>query len=68
MAGDEPLLGRSAGWAAGIVYALANRYRIACGVPGLLNKDLEEFFGVKMETIRNRAARVNALLDALLDV
>ena len=63
MAGDEPLLGSAAGWAAGIVYALANRYRIACGVPGLLNKDLEKFFGVSMETIRERALRVDERLD-----
>jgi hypothetical protein len=62
MACDEPLLGRPGGWAAGIVYALANRYRIACGVPGLLNKDLEEFFGVSMETIRERAVRVDERL------
>ncbi len=68
MANDRPLLGKPAGWAAGIVYASANRYRNACGVPGLLNKDLEEFFGVTMGTIRNRAARVNTLLDALLDI
>lgn len=68
MACDEPLLGKSGGWAAGIVYALSNRYRTACGVPGLLNKDLEEFFGVKMGTIRARAARVNGVLDELVDI
>jgi hypothetical protein len=62
VASDEPLSGEPAGWAAGIVYALANRDRRACGVPGLLNKDLEEFFGVSMGTIRKRAARVEALL------
>ena len=62
MAGDEPLLGKPAGWAAGIVYALANRYRQPCGVPGLLNKDLEKFFGVTMGTIRERAARVDERL------
>ena len=59
---DEPLSGKPADWAAGIVYALANRNRRACGVPGLLNKDIEEFFGVSMGTIRKRAARVEALL------
>ena len=68
MASEKPLLGKSGGWAAGIVYALSNRYRSACGVPGLLNKDLEEFFGVKMGTIRERAAKVNGLLDELLDI
>ena len=68
MASDKQLLGRPAGWAAGIVYALANRYRSACGVPGLLNKDLEELFGVSMGTIRERAAQVTGLLDGLLDI
>ena len=62
MAGDESLLGKPAGWAAGIVYALANRYRLPCGVPGLLNKDLEEFFGVTIGTIRERAVRVDERL------
>ena len=68
VADDEPLSGRPGGWAAGIVYALPNRYRLPCGVPGLLNKDLEEFFGVTiaysgakrawtMGTIRNLAGK-----------
>jgi len=61
-ASDEPLSGKPGGWAAGIVYALANRDRLPCGVPGLLNKDLEESFGVSIGTIRKRAARVEALL------
>jgi len=42
---------------------LVKRDGIACGVPGLLNKDLEKFFGVSMETIRERAVRVNERLD-----
>jgi len=63
MASDDRLEGNPAGWAGGIVYALANRERIACGLPGLLNKDTEEFFGASMATIRNRAARVNAVLE-----
>ena len=62
MAGDEPLLGRPEGWAAGIVYAAANWERRACGVPGLLNSELESFFGVSMGTIRRRAARVYHLM------
>ena len=62
MASDNPLLGKPAGWAAGIVYALANRYRLPCGVPGLLNKDLEEFFGASIRMIRERAVRVDELL------
>jgi len=38
---DKPLAGRPEGWAAGIVYAVANRDRQACGVPGLLNSEFE---------------------------
>lgn len=33
-ADDEPMRGKPEGWAAGIVYALANRDRRACGLPG----------------------------------
>ena len=60
---DEPLRGKPAGWAAGIVYAVANRDRQACGVPGLLNNEFEAFFGVSMGTIRRRAAQVATLLE-----
>ena len=60
---DKVLAGKPAGWAAGIIYALANRDRQACGVPGLLNSELEVFFGVSMTTIRKRAAIVVQLLD-----
>lgn len=62
VAGDEPPSGKPGGWAAGIVYALANSDRRACGVPGLLNKDIERSFGVSMGTVRNRAAKVEELL------
>lgn len=62
-AGDEPMRGRSEGWTAGIVYALANRDRRACGVPGMLNAEVEEFFGVTMTTIRRRAAQVERALE-----
>jgi hypothetical protein len=58
----RPLSGKPEGWAAGIVYAIANRGRQACGVPGLLNHVLEEFFCVSMSTIRGRAARVEEAL------
>ena len=60
---DEPLAGKPAGWAAGIVYAVANRDRQACGVPGILNRELEALFGVSMGTIRKRAAQIAGLLD-----
>ena len=60
---DEPLGGKPAGWAAGVLYAVANRERRACGVPGILNQELETFFEVSMGTARKRAAHVSALLD-----
>jgi hypothetical protein len=59
---DEPLLGKPEGWAAGNIYALANRGRRACGVPGVLNSGFEEFFGISMGTIRKQAAQVDRLL------
>ncbi|MBM4037692.1 MAG: hypothetical protein FJ290_04185 [Planctomycetes bacterium] len=57
-AGDGPLAGKPAGWAAGIIYALVNRGRRGCGVPGILNAEIERFFGVSMGTVRKRAAQV----------
>jgi hypothetical protein len=59
---EEPLTGKPEGWAAGIIYALSNPDRQACGVPGLLNSEFLEFFGVSMGTIRKRAARVKERL------
>lgn len=61
-AGDEPVGGKPEGWAAGI-YALANRDRRACGVPGMLNAEVEEFFGVTMNTVRRRAAQVDRAME-----
>lgn len=59
LASDASMLsGKPEGWAAGIIYAVANLYRRACGVPGLLNSDFEAFFAVSMETVRRRAAQV----------
>ena len=63
VAGDEPIRGKPEGWAAGIIYALANRDRRACGVPGMLNAELEEFFGVTMSTVYKRAAQVERALE-----
>ena len=59
---DKPLAGKPAGWAAGIIYAVANRDRQACGVPGLLNSEFEAIFDVSMGTIRKRAAHIERLL------
>ncbi|HCO95130.1 MAG TPA: hypothetical protein DIU00_14455 [Phycisphaerales bacterium] len=61
MAQKVPMLGRPGGWAGGIIYALTNQYRRACGIPGFLNKECEEFFNVSMETIYRRAAMVKKL-------
>ena len=56
---DEPLRGKPEGWAAGIVYAVASRYCRPCGVPGILNADFEQFFGVSRSTIRKRSGQVD---------
>lgn len=61
-ASDKPLAGKTEGWAAGIIYALATEGRFPCGVPGVLNNEFERFMGVTMSTIRYRAARVRELL------
>ena len=61
-ASDEPLAGKPEGWAAGIIYAVANRDRQACGVPGLLNSEFEALAGVSMGTIRKRAAQIERLI------
>jgi hypothetical protein len=61
-ASDEMLSGRPEGWAAGIVYRVANQDRQTCGVPGRLNSELGEFFGISMGTIRKRAARVEQVV------
>ncbi len=59
VAGEEKMGGKPEGWAAGAVYALANRNKWACGVVGILNADFECFFGVSMSTVRKRAAQVD---------
>lgn len=59
---DKPLAGKPEGWAAGIIYAMANRDRQACGVPGLLNSECESLVGVSIGTIRKRAAQIERLL------
>lgn len=49
------LPGKPGGWAAGIVYAVGST---VCGVPGVLNRELEKAFGVSMSTVYKRAAAV----------
>jgi hypothetical protein len=53
-------VGKPGGWAGGIVYAVASR---GCGVPDVLNRELEEAFGTTMGTICKRAALIRQLLD-----
>lgn len=60
LASKAPLAGKPGGWAAGVVYAVGSR---GCGVPDVLNRELEEAFGASMSTIYKRAAQVKRLLD-----
>jgi len=46
-------------WAGGIVYAVSS---IGCGVPGVMNADMEKAFGTKLAAIRKRAAQIKRLL------
>jgi hypothetical protein len=57
---DTALRGNPGGWAGGIVYAVGSR---GCGVPGVMNADLEKVFGARMATIRRRAMQVKNELD-----
>ena len=51
--------GKPEGWAAGIVFAVGS---VGCGVPDVLNSELEKAFGVTMRTIYKRAWAVKRLL------
>jgi len=62
LAHEIPLPGKPGGWAAGILYAIANKWRQPCGILGILNKEIEEFFGVSMNTIYKQAAVISRLL------
>lgn len=56
---QSDLPGDPGGWAGGIVYAVGSS---GCGVPDVMNADLEKAFGAKMAAIRKRAAQVRELL------
>jgi hypothetical protein len=56
---QSDLPGDAGSWAGGIVYAVST---IGCGVPGVMNADLEKAFNTKMAAIRKRAAQVRRLL------
>jgi len=54
--------GKHEGWAAGILFAVCSR---GCGVPDVMNADLEKAFDVTMSTIRKRAWAIKRLLGLL---
>ena len=56
---SKAMKGKPQEWAAGIVYAVSS---IGVGVPGVSNQELEAVFGVKMNSVRKRAAKVKAIL------
>jgi hypothetical protein len=51
--------GAPAGWAGGIVFAVGSS---GCGVPDVLNSELEKAFGVTMSTVYRRVWAVKRLL------
>jgi len=55
------LTGKLNGWLGGLVYAVANDARNACGVDGVLNADFSAAWGVSMNTIRNRSWEIKRL-------
>ncbi|OHB55639.1 MAG: hypothetical protein A2Y12_14985 [Planctomycetes bacterium GWF2_42_9] len=57
-----PMHGKPGGWAGGIIYAITNQGQSPCGIPGVLNKECEDFFKVSMGTIHRRAYQVRELL------
>ena len=59
---EKPLKGKPEGWAAGILYAVANDARIPIGIPGALNTEFKALMGVKMRPVCERAARVRELM------
>jgi len=58
---EQPLKGNVEGWAAGLIYAVANDGKVPAGVPGMLNSEFERLMGVTMSTARKRAVRVREL-------
>jgi len=60
LARKMPMTGKAGGWAGGVVYAVGSH---GCGVPNVLNRELEKAFGTTMNTIYVRAAQIRRLLD-----
>ena len=61
-ASEKPLKGKPEGWAAGIIYFVANDGHFPCGVPRVSNAEFAEFMGVPMETARRRSGRVRDIV------
>lgn len=61
-ASPEPLKGKAAGWAAGVIYFAATDGRVPCGVPHVSNAEFSQFMGVPMETARRRSGRVRDIV------
>ena len=61
-ASEKPLKGKAEGWAAGIIYFVANDGHFPCGVPRVSNAEFAEFMGVPMETARRRSGRVRDIV------
>jgi hypothetical protein len=59
----KPLKGKAEAWAGGIVYAVGSR---GVGVSGVLNREFEAVFGMRMTTIYKYAAKVQDLLGTSL--
>jgi len=59
---DATYRGDLRGWVGGLVYAVNNDGRFPCGVDGVSNRELSEAFGVRIETIRTRAATIKQKL------
>ena len=59
---DKALGGKTEGWVAGIIYAVASQDRRACGVPGVLNSEFEAMMGISMGTARRRATQIERLM------
>jgi len=50
------------GWLAGLIYAVNNDGRYACGVDGVSNAEFTAAFGVTMSTVYSRAAAIKQKL------
>ena len=64
LAKKKDFLGKPAGWAAGLVHALGNRTGV--GVPGVLNRELEDVFVASIGTIHKRSAQIWRLMESEL--